>query len=42
MAERRRSDIEIFRRDITIRLGAMVIASTGVMLTAMRFMLPHS
>jgi septal ring factor EnvC (AmiA/AmiB activator) len=35
------SDLEILRRDMTIRLGAIVIASTGVLLTAMRLMVPH-
>jgi hypothetical protein len=35
------SDLEIFRRDMTIRLGAIAVASTGVMLAAMRFMLAH-
>jgi hypothetical protein len=35
------SDLEILRRDMTIRLGAIAVASTGVMLAAMRFMLPH-
>jgi hypothetical protein len=33
-----RRDVELVRRDLTIRLGAMAIASTGVLLTAMRFM----
>ena len=37
-----RTDLEILRRDMTIRLGAMAIASTGVMLAAMRYMLTHS
>jgi len=36
-----RTDLELLRRDMTIRLGAMAIASTGVMLAAMRFMLVH-
>jgi hypothetical protein len=35
------SDLAVLRRDMTIRLGAMAIASTGVMLAAMRFMLTH-
>ena len=35
------SGLELLRRDMTIRLGAMAIASTGVMLAAMRFMLTH-
>jgi len=30
--------LELLRRDVTIRLGAMLIASTGVLLTAMRLM----
>jgi hypothetical protein len=37
-----RTDLEILRRDMTIRLGAMAIASTGVMLAAMRYMLTQS
>ena len=36
-----RTDLELLRRDMTIRLGAMALASTGVMLAAMRFMLVH-
>jgi hypothetical protein len=35
------SDLEILRRDMTIRLGAIAIASTGIVLAAMRFMLTH-
>ncbi len=33
--------IELLRRDMTIRLGAMLIASTSIVLTAMRFMPLH-
>jgi hypothetical protein len=36
-----RSELELLRRDMTIRLGAMAIASTGILLAAMRFMLTH-
>ena len=36
------NDVEILRRDMTIRLGAVAIASTGIMLAAMRFMLAHT
>jgi hypothetical protein len=35
------SDSEILRRDITIRLGAVAVASTGVIITALRLMLAH-
>jgi hypothetical protein len=34
-------DVEILRRDMTIRLGAFAVASTGIILAAMRFMLTH-
>jgi hypothetical protein len=33
--------IEILRRDMTIRLGTALIASTGIILAAMRLMLAH-
>ena len=36
-----RSEIELLRRDLTIRLGGMMILGVGVILTAMRFMLLH-
>jgi hypothetical protein len=36
------NDGEILRRDITIRLGAVAIASTGIILAAMRIMLAHT
>ncbi len=36
-----RTDLELLRRDMTIRLGGMAVVSTGVMLAAMRFMLTH-
>lgn len=32
------SKIEMLRRDMTIRLGAMLIASTSIILTAIRFL----
>ena len=35
------NDGEILRRDITIRLGAVAVASTGIILAAMRIMLAH-
>jgi hypothetical protein len=35
------SHLELLRRDMTIRLGAIAIASTGVVLGAMRYMLMH-
>ena len=34
------SKIELLRRDMTIRLGSMLIVAVGVILTAMRLM-PH-
>lgn len=33
--------LELLRRDMTIKLGGMLIVATGVLLAAMRFM-PHS
>ncbi len=35
------SDLELLRRDMTIRLGAIAIASTGIVLGAMRYMVMH-
>jgi hypothetical protein len=35
------SNIEILRRDMTISLGAVGVASTGIIIAAMRFMLAH-
>ena len=35
------SKLEVLRRDMTIRLGAMLIASTSIVLAAMRFMGTH-
>lgn len=35
------NDLEILRRDVTIRLGAAAFASTGIILAAMRYMLAH-
>jgi hypothetical protein len=39
--ERVRTEVELLRRDMTIRLGAMMVVSTGILLTAMRFMPMH-
>ncbi len=37
-----RSDIELLRRDLTIRLGGMIVVAVGVLLTAMRYLpTPH-
>ena len=33
--------IELLRRDLTIRLGSMMIVAVGVLLAAMRFLPPH-
>jgi hypothetical protein len=35
------NDLEIMRRDMTIRVGAIAFASTGIMIAAMRIMLAH-
>jgi hypothetical protein len=35
------NDLEIMRRDMTIRVGAVAFASTGIMIAAMRIMLAH-
>jgi hypothetical protein len=35
------NDLEIMRRDMTIRHGAVAFASTGIMIAAMRIMLAH-
>jgi len=39
--ERVRTEVELLRRDMTIRLGAMMVVSTGILLTAMRFVPMH-
>lgn len=36
-----RKGLELLSRDLTIRLGAMMIAGFGIMLAAMRYMLMH-
>lgn len=37
-----RRDMEVLRRDLTIRLGGMIVVAIGVLLAAMRYMLmPH-
>lgn len=33
--------LELLRRDMTIRLGAMIIGSTGILLTAIRVLAAH-
>ena len=33
--------IELLRRDLTMRLGSMMIVAVGVLLAAMRFLPPH-
>lgn len=35
-----KTDLELLRRDMTIKLGALMFLAVGVILTAMRFM-PH-
>jgi hypothetical protein len=34
--------IELLRRDMTIKLGGMIILAVGVLLAAMRYLPPHS
>ena len=36
-----RTEVEILRRNMTIRLGAMMVVSTGILLAAMRLMPMH-
>jgi len=36
-----RADMEILRRDMTIRMGSMMMLAVGVLLTAIRFLPPH-
>jgi hypothetical protein len=35
-----KAEIELLRRDLTIRVGSMFIVAVGVLLAAMRYMLP--
>ena len=35
-----RADLELLRRDMTIKLGGMIFVAVGVLLAAMRYM-PH-
>ena len=36
-----RSEMELLRRDLTIRLGGMMVVAVGVIITAIRFLPPH-
>jgi hypothetical protein len=36
-----RSDIELLRRDITIKFGSMLVIAVGILLTAIRYLPPH-
>jgi hypothetical protein len=36
-----RHEMELLRRDLTIRLGSMMIVGVGVLLAAIRFLPPH-
>ena len=36
-----RAEIEFLRRDLTIRLGSMLIVAVGILLAAMRYLPPH-
>jgi hypothetical protein len=34
-------DIELLRRDITIKFGSMLVIAVGILLTAIRYLPPH-
>ena len=36
-----KAEMELLRRDLTIRLGGMMAVAVGVILTAIRFLPPH-
>ncbi|MBV9248431.1 MAG: hypothetical protein JO227_04185 [Acetobacteraceae bacterium] len=36
-----RRDMEVLRRDLTIKLGGMIFLAVGIILTAFRYMPPH-
>ncbi|HEY1260680.1 MAG TPA: hypothetical protein VGF34_15640 [Stellaceae bacterium] len=36
-----RADIELLRRDITIRFGSMLVVAVGIILAAIRYLPPH-
>ena len=36
-----RSDLELLRRDLVIRLGGMIFLAAGMIIAAMRYMPPH-
>jgi len=35
------NDIELLRRDITIKFGSMLVIAVGILLTAIRYLPPH-
>jgi hypothetical protein len=37
-----KNDIELLRRDITIKFGSMLVIAVGILLTAIRYLPPHS
>jgi hypothetical protein len=37
-----KNDIELSRRDITIKFGSMLVIAVGVLLAAIRYLPPHS
>ena len=37
-----KNDIELLRRDITIKFGGMMVIAVGVLLAAIRYLPPHS
>ena len=36
-----KADIELLRRDITIRRGGMIVVAVGILLAGMRYLPPH-
>jgi hypothetical protein len=36
-----KNDIELLRRDITIKFGSMLVIAVGILLTAIRYLPPH-
>jgi hypothetical protein len=37
-----KNDIELLRRDITIKFGSMLVIAVGILLAAIRYLPPHS
>lgn len=36
-----RSEMELLRRDVTIKFGSMIVIAVGVLLAAIRYLPPH-